>query len=317
MSKKAFDAARGDSWTLNPITQICIIGGQCSEVKLPEDQWGDLDTEHDEDSHSLFNKSLYEPLDPIFVASIAKDGVDVPILITKQDDMACVIEGRKRVRATRIVNRQRAKMDPPLPPLMITAVTKRASGIALLGMMTRANGVRVEDSWETQMHAVRRSLDGGVPIESIAIDLGKSVATIQGWIKFDDNACAAVKKAVEQGKLNQTAASHLVDAGDPAAQKEALDALLASGATPTRKAAKETVKKAKNKSKPEANSIELSTKREQKTLLDYVQNMKHPSASDTTLGFWDGVENTLLLVLGSEGVDARLTKALAAAREAK
>ncbi len=305
-SKKAFDLSRDSIYVAEPITELCLVGGQNPEFKLPEDQWGDLDTEAD-DTHALYDERLSLPLSEEFIANIDAYGVLVPILIAKVDGLACVVAGRQRVRAARVVNRRRKARGEPL--IKIRCAVRRSNDSGLLGAMIVENEARMDDAVETKISKLRRLLDRGVSEADAAITFGCSQATIRGYLAYDDHATDSVKKAVESGRISQTAAAHVVKLKDPEKQQAALDVLLSqpAGSKLSRRAAKTAAKRV---AKPES-TAENMTRREQKRFIDFVQGLPHPNASEKTLAWWQGVEDALKLVVGSEGVDERLTATLA------
>jgi ParB-like chromosome segregation protein Spo0J len=232
----------------------------------------------------------------------------VPIIIAKRDDVAVVVDGRHRVRAARIVNRRRKARGEA--PLSIECKIVRGTESSLAETSSLANAVRFDDDVETQIEKLKRHMDRGLSLDHCARMLGKSVVTLKGWLAYEDGAVVEVKKAVEGGRLSQSAASHIAKLA-PDEQRKALDAALSlpAGAKLTRKAAKTAAKRA---SKPESNSIETLSIRETRKLLTAVSEKKHPSnTSEKTFAFWQGVESALSLVVGEgDGVDERLKTVL-------
>lgn len=307
-SKKAFDMQRTDLWVADPITELCIIGGQNPDFKLPPEEWGDLDTE-DDDTHALFDERVGEPMEDWFINSVDYKGVDTPIIIAKVGELACVVEGRKRVRAARIVNRRREKQGEPL--LKVNCLVKRTTEVGLMATMITGNMIRSEESPETAIAKLKRLLDRGVSEEDAAHIFGKSVVTLKGWIAYDDNAIASVKKAVDSGRVSQTAASHLAKL-EPEKQKAALDDLLSApaGTKISRRTAKIAAKRTTAPTKEEG----VGDRRTQKKLLKLMKDLPHPGATEKTMAFWQGAEDMLALILGNDDADERLVAVLAKLR---
>jgi hypothetical protein len=309
-NKKAFDAARSSFYSMDPIRDIVIAGG----LVLPKDEQGEHDTDEDQ-TDALYDERLHMPLDEDFTKGVDAFGVRVAIIISKRDGRPFVIDGRQRVRAARKINRQREKRGEV--PLMVKCDVHRTDDAGLLGTMILLNEGRVDDEVETKTAKLKRLMERGVTIEQAALRFKRDVVTLKGWLAFEDNAIAPLKKAVEKGAINQTAASAIARL-DPEKQKEATEKLLASvpaGGKITRAKAKEAAKRAT--AKPNANLHEMSDRRSLKKLLKQIEDMSHANASDRALAFWEGVENALRLVTGSDELDSRLANQVEKLRSAE
>jgi len=299
MSKKAFNLARDSVYVADPITDLRIIGG----LILSKDEQGDLDTEPDP-AHPLtdlrrLKKALPEP----FLANIAHRGVDTPIQIVKLDDVATVVEGKSRVRAARVANRERAKRGEPL--IKIKCVIKRdTSATALIASIVSGNNARMEDDFSDKLEKLKRYLDNGGSEEDAARFFMVKLATIRGWLAYEDQATDETKAAVKEGKLGAAAAAELARIKDPEEQRAKLGDLLSAPDPKARgvRAAK-IVRGAKH-------SSAITGKKDQVKLLEHVQQMSHGTRSEKTIAFWEGVEEAFKLVIGAKDVDERLIKAL-------
>lgn len=293
--KQAFDFARNSMWSVDP-DDLCIVGGKC----LPKDEQGPNDTEEDEEN-SLYDVRLHEPLTPEFINNIYAVGVDTPIIIAKLDDFATVVVGRSRVRAARVANKRRKANGEPL--IKVDCKMKRDTDVGLMGTMISENEARRDDDMMTKIGKLKRFMNKGVSPEDAAIRFNVTLATIKNWLAFDDNALAVTKKAVEQGKISPSAATTLARIKEPEKQKEALEALLEhapAGSKGSTRAARIAANNA-----GAGNVTGVTDKKTLKTFLAAVQDTSHPNASEKTLAWWEGVEDTLKLVIG-EAADQRL-----------
>jgi ParB-like chromosome segregation protein Spo0J len=291
-NRRAFDFARGNLWSIDPM-EICIVGGK----RLPVDEQGPLDTDHGLE-HDLYDERLDEALTEEFVNNVDAHGVDTPIIIAKIDDVATVVAGRKRVRAARLVNLRRKKKGEPL--LKIDAKLKRVAGAGALGAMIRENEGRTDDGILTKIEKLKRLMNRGVSIEDAAIDFNVKLATVKGWLAFEDCATAETKTAARDGRLSASAAAELARIVDPDKQREKLVGMLSSGGKASTSAARAASKIARGK------AAGVADKKTQKKLLHVVQASSHPNVSEKTAAWWDGAEAMLRLVIGDKDVDARL-----------
>jgi ParB-like chromosome segregation protein Spo0J len=291
-NRRAFDHARGNLWSIDP-HELCVIGGK----GLPADERGPLDTD-DGPEHDLYDERVGEALTEEFVNSIDAHGVDTPILIVKLGDVATVIAGRKRVRAARVVNVRRKKRGEPL--IKIDCKLKRASGSGLLAAMITENEARTDDGLLTKIEKLKRLMNRGVSVDDAAIHFSVGVATVKGWLAFEDNATAETKAAARTGRLSASAAAELTKIADPDAQREKLSQMIGSGEKVSARAARAASRVARGK------GAGVADKKTQKKLLSVVQGASHPNISEKTAAWWEGAEEMLKLVLGSKDVDQRL-----------
>lgn len=299
-SKKAFDFARNTMWSPDPL-DLCIIGGK----KIAHaDERGLLDTDDGPD-HTLWDARILDPLDEGFLANITVFGVDSPIVITKINGVAVVIAGKTRVRAARRANKKRKAAGEPL--IKIDCKMKRDSEIGLLGAMIHENEARRNDDVLAKIDKLKRFLNKGGSIEDAALRYGVGTPTIKGWLAYDDNALTDTKKAVESGKISQTAGATLARISDPAQQKKALAEMLlqaVNGRTSTRAAriaAEQT---------GAGRAVGVADKKTQKRLLESLQNMGHANAGKETTAYYQGGEDMLKLIMGDEDADPRFKNKL-------
>jgi len=310
-TKKAFDLSRDSVYVADPITELRIIGGK---GLLADDEAGALDTEPDAAHPVADLRRLKKALPAEFKANVAFRGVDTPIRIAKIDDIATVVEGKSRVRAARAANRERKKRGEPL--IRVRCVMQReTSDTALRASIISGNNARMEDDFSDKLEKLKALLASGASEDDAALYFMVKPATIRGWLAFEDGATAETKAAVKEGRIGASVAAELARVKDADEQRSKLGELLAAPEPKARgvRAAK-LVRGAKH-------GAAFSGKKPQMKLLGYVQSMSHSTKSDRTIAFWEGVEETLKLVLGEKDADERLTKAvkeaLAAAAEAK
>lgn len=299
-SKKAFDLSRNSIYVANP-DELRIVGGKSL---LSGIERGPLDTD-DNESHPLWDGDrLTETLSEEFIANIDAYGVIVPIVIAKDDETPTVVAGRSRVRAARIVNARRAKRGEP--PITIECKMRRTDGIGLMGAMIAENEARRNDEVLAKMAKAKRMLSRGVGEPDVAATFAVSVETLKGWLAFEDNATAETKKAVSQGRVSATAAAELARVKDPEKQSVALTSLLTAPGKKTVTAARKAAANVNGKKKASgADGVGITSKRAIKSILDAVVGTPHPRAGAETLAWWQGVEDTLKLIVGEE-IEPRL-----------
>ena len=218
MAKKAFDLPRDSIYVVDP-EDICIIGGK---GVLTGHERGKLDTAPSGDA--LDDLDLRESLDEAFVANVDHYGVRVPVLAAKVDGVMSVVDGRTRVRAARAANVLRKKRGEL--PISIRCHMQRDKDQAdLIGVAISANQRRNETT-ASKIDKAKRMLARGASEDRVALSFGVKLATVKGWLDFEDNATAATKRAASSGKLSATAAAQLARMKDPERQNEALGKLL-------------------------------------------------------------------------------------------
>jgi hypothetical protein len=223
-SKKAFDLARDSVYVADPISELRICGGA---GVLPDDEAGDLDTEPGPDVPVRDLKRLKRPLQASFVTNIGRDGVRVPILICKIDDVATVVAGKSRVRAARRANRARAAQSEGLPPMRIRCVMQRdASSVAILATMISENNARQDDDLADRIEKLKQYLAAGASEADAATSFNVQQSTIRGWLDYDDHATDETKRAVRDGRVQASTAAELAKIKDPDAQRVALEKVL-------------------------------------------------------------------------------------------
>lgn len=306
--KKAFDQPRDSIYSMEPIADLCIVGGKGI---LTEEESGELDTEYTDGQPLKDLRRLKKPLDPEFCANIAYRGVNTPIIIAKINDVATVIAGKSRVRAARRANHERLEKGEAL--MRIRCVMQRdTSHAALLATMVSENNARREDDLSDKIEKAIAMIDAGISEDDVATHFAVKLTTIRGWLAFHDHATELTKQAVKEGRVGASSAAELAKIHDAGEQNKALETMLIAPEPRGRSA-----RAAKMIRKSSSKVGNASDRKTQVALLTHLQGASHPRANEKTLAFWEGAEEMLKLVTGVKGTDERLIKMLAEARAAK
>ena len=259
--KGGIDFSRNSVWSVLP-TEVCIVGGK---DLLSGDEVGPLDTATNED----FAKHLRDDLNLQGTKLTEEEilntntlGVIVGITVerllhpTLGPILACV-DGRTRLRRLRVVNVRRAAAGLPL--MKLEASQKRGDATHILSMKISTNLVRRKDeSIQVKISALKDLLQlNGNDLDDAAIRFGCHVATIKGYLAYEDNATPEVKRAVDAG-LSTSAGAQLAKIKDPTKQNEKLADLLASPNKPTARAARVAAGAKATPSKTELRAFEMA-----------------------------------------------------------
>jgi ParB family chromosome partitioning protein len=180
-----------------------------------------------DETSPLYDKRVSMPVDEAMVLNIMHQGVFQPIIVSKNPETgdAEVVAGRQRVKAAREANlRLRAK---GCEPVLVPGVIRRGPGADLAGVMVGENELRRDDTPLGRAEKMRRLSELGKPDDMLAILFGCSLQTVRNTMALLD-CCAAVKTAVEEGKINSGHALKLAKLDVPA-QREKLAELLEAG----------------------------------------------------------------------------------------
>lgn len=133
-----------------------------------------------------------------------------------------IIDGRQRTLACREAKKRQKKRG--LPPIWLPVLLKRGSDSRAMAMLISANEHRTADSPLNRAKKAQRYIDLGHDEKGVAALLGTSEATVKNLLRLLD-APAAVKNAVETGKISASDAYKL-SRQEPAAAKKTLGQLL-------------------------------------------------------------------------------------------
>lgn len=309
-SKKAFDFTRDSIWACDPKTELCIVGGDT----LDNAERGDLDvSSHDAGGreHPLYDPAIRDALDPALIHNIDAYGVIEPVVITKLDGIAVVVDGRTRVRAARVVNARRYMRGEQ--PIKVRAVQRRDDEGGLIGVMIAANeGRRRADDVLAKLAKAKRLIVRGIGHDDVAKTFAVSRATLEGWLALEDHGTDETKRAIADGRVSPTAAAELARVRDPDKQREALASMLSAPGKKTTLAARRAVAQIARPKLGGGDGVGIHSRRSIRKLLDTAVAMTHSNASKETYAWWQGVEELLKALCGedvSERVQTLIDKA--------
>jgi len=172
----------------------------------------------------LYDERVELPIDEALVLNImfAPDGVPQgvlePVNATRNPETGAVevIDGRQRVKAAREANKRLKQQG--LEPVWVPAMLKRTNAHSAMGMMISSNEHRQNDTPIGKAKKAQRYIDLGRDEAEVATLLGISKASVKNLLSLLD-APAAVRNAVESGKITATEAYKLAKL-DPAEAKE-------------------------------------------------------------------------------------------------
>jgi ParB family chromosome partitioning protein len=182
----------------------------------------------DKDS-PLYDLRVELPIDEAMVASIMHGGVAQPIVVWKNPETGAVqvVAGRQRVKNSREANKRLRERGQP--PIFVPGVVKRGQAKDMALVMIVENEIREDDTPVGRAEKMQRLLGYGHPEETVATVFGVGSQTVKLSLKLLE-CCAAVRKAVDEGKINIGHARVLADL-PPAEQKAKVDELIEAGAT--------------------------------------------------------------------------------------
>lgn len=304
-SKRGRDnASKGNLWGFDP-DALCIIGGKLMANK---DEIGPLDTD-DGEEHDLYDPRLY-----LAAAAITEEeikhadefGIDGAALVAKMDGVDVLVDGRRKGRVARLVNKRRRKRG--VDPLVLDCKIVRGTGADLMGKMISSNELRVDDDLPTKIFKAKRLLNKGVSADRVALRFGVERPVFDGWLRFDDNAISATKRALEMGRVSFTTAARIAVVKEPDEQKKALDEVLATAATMGGKASGRAARVIAGKH-GSGGIVGITDKKTQRRLISYIEETPERSnTSDETIAMRRGMILALKAVVGDEIGDSWLTK---------
>jgi ParB-like chromosome segregation protein Spo0J len=260
-----------------------------------------LDTD-DGPSHPQFDgESNDAPLLEADILFTYEHGVIQPISCKRDGKRLLVVFGRGRTRQLREANKRR--IADGLQPWLLPVQIVQGDTLKMLSLKHGENSHRREQNPMARARAAY-DLAQQMPEEKAAVVMGLGVPQFRNVIKLLDLA-PAVAKEVTKGTISASAATPLTALSE-AEQIEKLAELVAAGAD----GSKPTIRDVKAKVR-EANGkkvvISVASKKTQRRLLSYVQNLSHAAnSSEKTLSWWEGVEDALKLVVGESDVNPKL-----------
>lgn len=180
--------------------------------------------------HPLWDERAEMPVPEKMIASIMRARtVYKPIIVRRNgvdrngEPIVEVVDGRQRVRATRIVN-HRLKEEGEAILIRVPAITRRDEDKALFEITIAANENATKDSPVVLAKKLKRYLDMGHDLEEAAIVFAKTTTTLKTLLCILD-CHENVIKALDTGKIGITHAKTL-SALPRQEQAEALATLL-------------------------------------------------------------------------------------------
>lgn len=176
-----------------------------------------------------------------FILNLMHYGVLQSITVKKNNETSKteVVDGRKRTLGLREANKRLKKKGEE--PWRIPAVPKRGTSGEAIGMMISANTQRFEESPLGLAKKIARAIDRGRSEEEVARDIGRSVATVKNMLKLLD-APAAVRHAVESGKISTSDGYKLSGMEVDEAKKKVAELIEHAPRTPGKKRSKNASK---------------------------------------------------------------------------
>lgn len=156
-------------------------------------------------THPLFDERANMPISSAYVDSIKMLGVLEPVLarVNGQDDegktIVEIMEGRQRVRCTRVANDELVKegKDPHRVPVIL----KKYDGNTAMDVMIAGNEIRTQDGPLVRARKLGRYIDRGRTIKEAMIAFGiKSEATVKGLLTLLD-LHEDVQKHIDKGVI--------------------------------------------------------------------------------------------------------------------
>ena len=181
----------------------------------------------------IFDERVNLPVSESLVRNIMHHGVLETIIVHKNPETGKteVVAGRQRVKATREAN-VRLKAQG-CETICIPATVRRGDDGSLAGVMVSENEIREDDTPLGRAKKMERLLALGKSEDDLAVLFGCTKTTVKNTLALLE-CCADVRKAVEKGEINVTAAYDLSKL-DAEAQRTTLDKMLTAGASATGK----------------------------------------------------------------------------------
>jgi ParB family chromosome partitioning protein len=150
-----------------------------------------------------------------------------------------IIIGRRRTKAAREANRRRKKKG--LEPIWLPVHIKRANDQRALAMLISENEHRLDDTPMNRAKKAQRYIDLGRDEKEIAVLFGVSESTVKNMLKLLD-APAAVRNAVDAGKITTSDAYKLAREEPEEARKKVNELIEHAPRTPGKKRSKNAKK---------------------------------------------------------------------------
>ena len=175
----------------------------------------------------LYDKRVELPLNERMVLNIMYHGVKQPIVVRKNPETGEVevVVGRQRVKNAREANRRLREQGRPV--INVPGTVQGGKDGDLAATMVSENEIREDDTPLGRAEKMQHLLAFGKTEADLAVIFGCSEQTVKASLALLE-CCAAVRKAVEAGKINVTHARALAKL-EPDAQRAKVEELVAAG----------------------------------------------------------------------------------------
>ena len=195
----------------------------------------------------LYDERGELPVDEALVLNImfAPDGVPQgvlePILVARNPESGKVevVDGRGRTKAAREANKRLKKQG--MEPIRVPGMPQRANSHRLMGMLMSANEHRRDDTPLGRAKKAQRYIDLGRDEGEVATIFGISKASVKNMLSLLD-APAAVKSAVEAGKITASDGYKLSKLEPAEAREKVAELIEKAPRTPGKKRSKNAKK---------------------------------------------------------------------------
>ena len=187
-----------------------------------------LDTDSDASNDPLYDERIFLADNEALIRNIMTYGVQQPVLVRQDGDRLFVVDGRQRVRASRIAATRQAEageLQLRVPVIMVQGDDKRVQGI-----MISTNENREEDGILAKAIKAARMFDMWGNREEVCTAFGRGRGTIDAWLRLAA-ALPSVHDAINQGRISASAGIEIA-ALPRTEQEEALNARLEAKAAP-------------------------------------------------------------------------------------
>ena len=161
-----------------------------------------------DEKHALYDERVTEELSDDFVSNIDFYGVIEPVIVRKDSESGKieVVAGRRRVRGILEANKRRKKRGEKM--LLVPAVIRRGGELDLMGVMASENEARSATTPMQRAGLMQRMMTRGATESQVATSMACSAATVKNLLALLE-APAAVRNAVQNGKVSAAAAYKL------------------------------------------------------------------------------------------------------------
>jgi len=237
---------------------------------------------HDE-SDPLYDERGAWPINEAMVKNIMVHGVLVPIIVRKNGESLEVEDGRQRVINACEANRRLKKEGSH--PIRVRVDVRADDDKRAMGVMVSANEQRRGDAIITKAYKMQRMLAHGMTEDEVATEFGCTTASVKNYLLLLE--CAKpVQDAVQKGKLSADIAKKMAKLPKKD-QIEALEKLMAEGATKGKKAKKALARATKGKAETEDQAL---TKKEIKNLFEALKGTAKATKGHEEHGLLEGIK---------------------------